>query len=237
MLRSWNSSRTTTSNSLNSGSPCSRAVRMPSVATSNRVLDEKRRSKRICHPISSPIVQPRSNAMRRARARAAIRRGCSRIVRPSAIRDDAHPTGPDRARPHDSGAAAADRDQSRWDARRLPRAGRRHDDGRPGRADVGDDRVDVRVDRERRLHWLGIMATNRKNDDDIDYTVEGATPPHEKDDPTNAGYDEAAHSGPGRYGVQEGNGGGFGTRSEEHTSELQSPDHIVCRLLLEKKNT
>src|SRR5258708_16690283 len=36
---------------------------------------------------------------------------------------------------------------------------------------------------------------------------------------------------------------GFGTaddlgllrRSEEHTSELQSPDHLVCRLLLEKK--
>src|SRR5258708_24803948 len=24
--------------------------------------------------------------------------------------------------------------------------------------------------------------------------------------------------------------------SEEHTSELQSPDHLVCRLLLEKKN-
>src|SRR5207244_13436576 len=37
--------------------------------------------------------------------------------------------------------------------------------------------------------------------------------------------------------------GGIGTspqwkplRSEEHTSELQSPDHLVCRLLLEKKN-
>src|SRR5260364_114903 len=29
-------------------------------------------------------------------------------------------------------------------------------------------------------------------------------------------------------GVQKG-------RSEEHTSELQSPDHLVCRLLLEKK--
>src|SRR5438552_18917503 len=28
-------------------------------------------------------------------------------------------------------------------------------------------------------------------------------------------------------------GGSF--RSEEHTSELQSPDHLVCRLLLEKK--
>src|SRR5690348_17801676 len=28
----------------------------------------------------------------------------------------------------------------------------------------------------------------------------------------------------------------FGERSEEHTSELQSPVHLVCRLLLEKKN-
>src|SRR5947208_10468046 len=27
----------------------------------------------------------------------------------------------------------------------------------------------------------------------------------------------------------------FAGRSEEHTSELQSPDHLVCRLLLEKK--
>src|SRR5258708_36247868 len=27
----------------------------------------------------------------------------------------------------------------------------------------------------------------------------------------------------------------FLPRSEEHTSELQSPDHLVCRLLLEKK--
>src|SRR5258708_10784811 len=28
----------------------------------------------------------------------------------------------------------------------------------------------------------------------------------------------------------------FSNRSEEHTSELQSPDHLVCRLLLEKIN-
>src|SRR5262245_62763501 len=28
-----------------------------------------------------------------------------------------------------------------------------------------------------------------------------------------------------------------GARSEEHTSELQSLRHLVCRLLLEKKNT
>src|SRR5258708_25612638 len=27
----------------------------------------------------------------------------------------------------------------------------------------------------------------------------------------------------------------YAKRSEEHTSELQSPDHLVCRLLLEKK--
>src|SRR5688572_31625605 len=34
-------------------------------------------------------------------------------------------------------------------------------------------------------------------------------------------------------------GGGFGrriSRSEEHTSELQSQSNLVCRLLLEKKN-
>src|SRR5258708_22445588 len=30
---------------------------------------------------------------------------------------------------------------------------------------------------------------------------------------------------------------GESARSEEHTSELQSPDHLVCRLLLEKKKT
>src|SRR5438552_9575164 len=30
--------------------------------------------------------------------------------------------------------------------------------------------------------------------------------------------------------------GGARVRSEEHTSELQSPDHLVRRLLLEKKN-
>src|SRR6266487_3643030 len=29
----------------------------------------------------------------------------------------------------------------------------------------------------------------------------------------------------------------LGGRSEEHTSELQSPVHLVCRLLLEKKNS
>src|SRR5258708_27852349 len=32
-------------------------------------------------------------------------------------------------------------------------------------------------------------------------------------------------------------GGLSSERSEEHTSELQSPDHLVCRLLLEKKKS
>ena len=53
------------------------------------------------------------------------------------------------------------------------------------------------------------MATKR-DDDGIDYTAEGTTPPHEKNDPTNAGYDEAAHKG-GAYGLKEGEGGVFGT--------------------------
>src|SRR5258708_19066198 len=35
---------------------------------------------------------------------------------------------------------------------------------------------------------------------------------------------------------QQGDDVAFLARSEEHTSELQSPDHLVCRLLLEKKN-
>src|SRR5437899_9663072 len=46
--------------------------------------------------------------------------------------------------------------------------------------------------------------------------------------------------GAGRAGGGEGAGGRAGAaaeRSEEHTSELQSLRHLVCRLLLEKKKT
>src|SRR5690348_18021484 len=43
-----------------------------------------------------------------------------------------------------------------------------------------------------------------------------------------------AHTDPNL--VQQGLLGPEG-RSEEHTSELQSPVHLVCRLLLEKKNS
>src|SRR5947208_8902314 len=67
----------------------------------------------------------------------------------------------------------------------------------------------------------------------------------------NKGYDYARTSHPNRKALERtvaklegghsayelGNGAfeSFAIRSEEHTSELQSPDHLVCRLLLEKK--
>jgi hypothetical protein len=75
------------------------------------------------------------------------------------------------------------------------------------------------------------MADEKK--DDIDYTAEGSTPPHEKDDPTNEGYDEAAHSGPSRYGIPEGEGGVFGTTGGGTSSKGM---HIEERpLVYEKK--
>src|SRR3712207_4934193 len=46
----------------------------------------------------------------------------------------------------------------------------------------------------------------------------------------------AARQGPARHGVQqEALRGSARPRSEEHTSELQSRQYLVCRLLLEKK--
>src|SRR5258707_11299659 len=38
------------------------------------------------------------------------------------------------------------------------------------------------------------------------------------------------------YAIAETAGGSIDGRSEEHTSELQSRQYLVCRLLLEKKN-
>src|SRR5258708_26065894 len=46
------------------------------------------------------------------------------------------------------------------------------------------------------------------------------------------------HLSPSDIILQQDNAGAHRShRSEEHTSELQSPDHLVCRLLLEKKKT
>src|SRR3712207_8793285 len=49
-----------------------------------------------------------------------------------------------------------------------------------------------------------------------------------------AGHPCAAGSRPGRLRWGEGRTARW-TRSEEHTSELQSRQYLVCRLLLEKK--
>src|SRR5947209_14210166 len=55
-------------------------------------------------------------------------------------------------------------------------------------------------------------------------------------------YTTLFRSGPGTSrrpatpGAQRGTLRGTGGRSEEHTSELQSRQYLVCRLLLEKKN-
>src|SRR5690606_41119686 len=56
-----------------------------------------------------------------------------------------------------------------------------------------------------------------------------------------AGADGARVVGGGQYLSQKDDAGGrgqysSGARSEEHTSELQSRENLVCRLLLEKKN-
>src|SRR5258708_15387005 len=58
----------------------------------------------------------------------------------------------------------------------------------------------------------------------------GGLAQHQREEVRQAARGRHAHVGLLRIGTQPGQ------RSEEHTSELQSPDHLVCRLLLEKKN-
>src|SRR4051794_41656270 len=60
---------------------------------------------------------------------------------------------------------------------------------------------------------------------DLGRAIEGHTVLADPFDPTGRG-DDFLRVRSGRKGPQ---------RSEEHTSELQSPVHLVCRLLLEKK--
>src|SRR5690348_17871238 len=54
--------------------------------------------------------------------------------------------------------------------------------------------------------------------------------------PAVANGDEFARGSAGRRLLDPGPRCARERRSEEHTSELQSPVHLVCRLLLEKKN-
>src|SRR3712207_8407881 len=48
--------------------------------------------------------------------------------------------------------------------------------------------------------------------------------------------DALEHNHRYEFHVTANHGGGASPRSEEHTSELQSRQYLVCRLLLEKKN-
>src|SRR5438552_12327882 len=61
-------------------------------------------------------------------------------------------------------------------------------------------------------------------------TFDPARPAADLAHPTQRAADERRQAGSDRtaHHLRE-------SRSEEHTSELQSPDHLVCRLLLEKK--
>src|SRR5256885_10548259 len=61
------------------------------------------------------------------------------------------------------------------------------------------------------------------------YTVRGVYPDSNGNESAIVMDLAAAQHALGRYGRVD--------RSEEHTSELQSPCNLVCRLLLEKKNT
>src|SRR3712207_8992984 len=84
------------------------------------------------------------------------------------------------------------------------------------------------------------------------YTTLFRSPPPRRPDASRGTLDTCAVSsldgaGPRRHrcGVEPGKARGSrgvtrrtrGLRSEEHTSELQSRQYLVCRLLLEKKNT
>src|SRR5258708_31658310 len=55
------------------------------------------------------------------------------------------------------------------------------------------------------------------------------------DDSALAPRQHAPQNSAEKGGLQIDRDGAGSVRSEEHTSELQSPDHLVCRLLLEKK--
>src|SRR4051794_41747270 len=75
------------------------------------------------------------------------------------------------------------------------------------------------------------VGVRRRPDGRLNHNREGGRPNESRPDPRE-------HSPrPDRLETEASSGRRYGeaTRSEEHTSELQSPVHLVCRLLLEKK--
>src|SRR2546426_2026768 len=70
------------------------------------------------------------------------------------------------------------------------------------------------------------------------YTTLFRSPEPDRAGPPGAARLDRGEQGEGRQGDYRARRGGVeggGGRSEEHTSELQSPCNLVCRLLLEKK--
>src|SRR5207244_13509896 len=78
------------------------------------------------------------------------------------------------------------------------------------------------------LPQLTLHSFPTRRSSDLDST---AASTGDRNSATASGYKKAALSYPRFRSDKLGNP----SRSEEHTSELQSPDHLVCRLLLEKK--
>src|SRR2546422_7603385 len=72
---------------------------------------------------------------------------------------------------------------------------------------------------------------------DVAAVVELAVERGGEDGDVGVGLEHAAHALGRRDETQEADALGPGVRSEEHTSELQSRLHLVCRLLLEIKKS
>src|SRR5207244_8015000 len=94
------------------------------------------------------------------------------------------------------------------------------------REDEGAQAGPCRVRRDRRARVAGADHRGR-GEPELERGADG-------------GGGRAVLDGAGRVGAieldQQSSHAEVPRRSEEHTSELQSPDHLVCRLLLEKKN-
>src|SRR5207253_9707387 len=94
-------------------------------------------------------------------------------------------------------------------------------------------------------HHTPLSFPTRRSSDLSGYTVAAqarspnvapAFRPRCQTGPRSAPCDNAASSREGPWRRRNAGCGSLSERSEEHTSELQSRGHLVCRLLLEKKN-
>src|SRR5574344_1398430 len=94
----------------------------------------------------------------------------------------------------------------------------------------GEDLLNSEPQKYKPLGKIDLEGMNKKNQNKTDKDVKAAatsqTPKVEKE---SVKVEQKVQTVPETPKVEKQK------RSEEHTSELQSPDHLVCRLLLEKK--